>query len=190
MEFDGNSQHTVIYVGQDSHGSYHNAGGTGNCLYFQDFRRFEDPRLKLEGWHFLIDIKNKSTNLPEWFWGDRQYYDGYPSPGELVHKDQGCNDNSCRGVDKYNYLTGICTGVICGCRRSDWCDDVPFGSTMEEKPCDTSRMDDLQDQAKDFIGSLFDRNSDTASISGTVNFQRFAGALLIGCLQLSLGVVC
>ena len=46
--------HPVSYVGQDSHGNYHNEGGTGNCLYFQDYRRFEDPQLKVDGWKNLI----------------------------------------------------------------------------------------------------------------------------------------
>ena len=55
VEFTGSSkEHPVGYVGQDSHGSYHNQGGTGNCLYFQDFRRFEDTRLKVQGWNNLF----------------------------------------------------------------------------------------------------------------------------------------
>ena len=56
---DSTKEHPAVYVGQDSHGCYHNQGGTGNCLYFQDFRRFEDTSLKVQGWKNLFSASPK-----------------------------------------------------------------------------------------------------------------------------------
>ena len=40
-------EHLVTYAGQVSHGNYHDQGGAGNCLYFQDYRRWDDETLKV-----------------------------------------------------------------------------------------------------------------------------------------------
>ncbi|CAJ1403863.1 unnamed protein product [Effrenium voratum] len=147
VEFVGDT-HPVAYVGLDSHGSYHDQGGTGNCLYFQDYRRFEDDRLKLEGWRFLLDTKNRSENMPEWHNGNRAYLDGFPTPSE---KGFGCGYQSCKGTDSWVAATGICTGKACGCRKSEWCDDIPFGNVTEEKPCEQSLANDVSEKVKDLL---------------------------------------
>ena len=148
--------HPVSFVGLDSHGNYHDQGGTGNCLYFQDFRRHTNTNLKLEGWKFLIDVKNQSENLPEWFKGDRDYFDGYPAPGS---KSNNCNFVSCRGKEDYIELTETCTREVCGCHRSDYCHDVEFGSLSDEKPCGQSTINELSSKGKDLLGGLFGRNA-------------------------------
>jgi len=153
------SDHPVVYVGQDSHGSYHDRGGTGNCLYFQDHRRFEDERLKVQGWKFLLSIRNTSSDLPEWFHGDSQYYDGFPNVASLKGRS-GCSLASCKGKDSWVELTETCTGKSCGCRKSDYCDDVEFGAVAAEAPCgEDSWINDLTDKGKDLLGDLWGRGS-------------------------------
>eukprot|EP00438_Fugacium_kawagutii_P029559 Skav216031 [mRNA] locus=scaffold2403:13000:19042:- [translate_table: standard] len=148
------SKHPVAYVGQDSHGSYHDQGGTGNCLYFQDFRRFDDPRLKVEGWKFLISIKNESDALPEWFDGERQYLDSFPPPAQLKGRS-GCDMSSCSGKDDWVEATETCAGVSCGCHKSDYCDDIKFGAISDEKPCEQTLINEVTSEAKDRLKGLF-----------------------------------
>lgn len=154
--------HPVAYVGQDSHGSYHNEGGTGNCLYFQDFRRFEDPQLKVDGWKNLISIKNH-TEMPEWFTSPGEYLDGFPNPAKLK-KRSGCKKSSCSGLDSWNAATGICTGVSCGCRKSDYCEDIKFGDITDKKPCEDTTLNEISTGGKNLINKLLDRG---AQVSGT-----------------------
>lgn len=54
-EIDFVDEHPVSYSGQDSHGNYHDQGGTGNCLYFQDFRRWDDKTLKVVAWFDVLN---------------------------------------------------------------------------------------------------------------------------------------
>ena len=151
MEFE-DITHPVSYVGLDSHGNYHDQGGTGNCLYFQDFRRHEDSTLKLEGSKFLINVKNFSSDLPEWFNGDPDFFDGYPAPHS---KENHCGWSSCAGTDSWVELTGTCTGSICGCRKSDYCYDIEFGTLSDESPCNQSKFNDLTSKGKLGFGNFW-----------------------------------
>lgn len=151
--------HPVAYVGQDSHGSYHDQGGTGNCMYFQDNRRFEDPQLKVDGWKNLISIKNH-TEMPEWFTSPSEYLDGFPNPSELQGRS-GCEKSSCSGLDSWNAALGICTGVSCGCRKSDYCDDIKFGDIADRKPCEDTTLNEISTKLKNkLLGG-------SAQVSGT-----------------------
>jgi len=148
------TEHPVVYVGSDSHGSYHDQGGAGNCAYFQDHRRWEDQRLKLEGWKFLLAVRNESDNLPEWFKADRIFFDGYSAPGNMNHF--GCFSEMCDGKDDYISVAGTCTGKACGCWKSHWCDNVVFGDPRDPEPCDQSLFNDVMDQGKELFGGFMD----------------------------------
>jgi len=149
--------HPVAYVGQDSHGSYHDEGGTGNCLYFQDYRRFQDPQLKVDGWKNLISIKNH-TEMPEWFTSPGEYLDGFPNPASLQGRS-GCRKPSCDGLDSWIAATEVCTGTSCGCRKSDYCEDIKFGDITDTKPCEDTSFNDITKNLLDQLHS--------AQVSGT-----------------------
>lgn len=170
------STHPVAYVGLDSHGSYHDEGGTGNCLYFQDYRRFDDKSLKLEGWKFLINAKNKSQDLPEWFDGSRDFYDGFPNPS---NKGNACRTPSCSGVDSWIELTGVCTGTSCGCRKSDYCNDIEFGSVSGKKPCDDSLINDITNKGKDLGSRVIGGLRDSAQVSGATSLHLGFAVILV-----------
>lgn len=70
--------HPVVYVGKTAHGSYHDSGGSGTCLYYEDWRNpsantiwntWETPLINLKGdeqqW---LEYDRKAS----WYWG----YDG------------------------------------------------------------------------------------------------------------------
>lgn len=35
--------HPIVYSGKNSHGSYHDDGGSGGCCYWEDFRKPGNP---------------------------------------------------------------------------------------------------------------------------------------------------
>lgn len=180
------TEHPVVYVGSDSHGSYHDQGGAGNCAYFQDYRRWEDPSLKLEGWKFLLAVRNESDNLPEWFKADRIFFDGYSAPGNLNH--YGCFSEMCDGKDDYVSVAGTCAGKTCGCWKSHWCDNVVFGDPRDPEPCDQSLLNDVMDKGKDLFGGFMDAWN-SAQVSRADRRMACATALLLLSISFAAGLL-
>eukprot|EP00434_Breviolum_minutum_P015962 symbB.v1.2.014070.t1/scaffold1007.1/size144738/15 len=174
---DSTKEHPAVYVGQDSHGCYHNQGGTGNCLYFQDFRRFEDTSLKVQGWKNLFSIQNNSQDLPEWFDADREYLDSFPPPKDLSARS-GCNQKSCAGLDSWIEATEVCTGKVCGCRKSDYCEDIKFGDVSDKSPCSDTFFNDLTSKGKDLVNNLFDNAQVSRSQPANMLFALFVSLTL------------
>lgn len=78
-------------------------------------------------------IQNNSQDLPEWFDADREYLDSFPPPKDLSARS-GCNQKSCAGLDSWIEATEVCTGTVCGCRKSDYCQDIKFGDVSDTRP--------------------------------------------------------
>jgi hypothetical protein len=87
-------EHPVVYSGKNAHGSYHNSGGSGGCLYFEDFRVPGARNLKWETWHRLIDTTSgveswmNASTQDDGLWGAAA-----PPP---VHRGRSVDDTVCR----------------------------------------------------------------------------------------------
>ena len=90
--------HPVAYVGKNAHGSYHDAGGSGGCLYFEDFRNPGSRDYRMDTWRHLVALKRGSAQ-PAWMncSGDG-CFDGIGHPvdqtGDLLALG-GCNKDGC-----------------------------------------------------------------------------------------------
>lgn len=110
--FDGT--HPVAYVGKNSHGSYHDSGGSGSCLYFEDFRNPGSRDLKLQTWNHLVELKD-TPDAPEWMrTKSAEHFDGIPGP--LARGINLCALPGCDGKD-FQIGSALCFGQ-CGCSKS------------------------------------------------------------------------
>jgi hypothetical protein len=113
--------HPIVYVGKNSHGSYHDDGGTGSCLYFEDYRNPGSNDFRMATWENLVHLTDKPTS-PEWMrYKGSEYWDGISAP--LARNTQLCSMAGCRGKD-FSLGTTLCFGQ-CGCEKSD-IGDFPF----------------------------------------------------------------
>jgi hypothetical protein len=113
--------HPIAYVGKNSHGSYHDAGGSGSCLYFEDFRNPGPRDLRLHTWQNLVELK-ETPDAPEWMrTKSAQYFDGIPAP--LARGINLCALPGCDGKD-FQIGSALCFGQ-CGCSKSS-IGDAPF----------------------------------------------------------------
>ncbi len=91
---------------------------------------FPAPHVVLSFAVFGQGIKNNSQDLPAWFDAGREYFDGFPPPKALAGRS-GCNQKSCSGLDSWIEATEVCTGKSCGCRKSEYCEDIKFGDVSD-----------------------------------------------------------
>ena len=106
--------HPVAYVGKNSHGSYHDGGGSGSCLYFEDFRNSGRKQYNLNTADSLIPLSN-SLDAPEWMRSiNHKNFDGIPGP--LARGINLCSMPGCVGND-FNLGDALCFGS-CGCKKS------------------------------------------------------------------------
>lgn len=104
--------HPVVYVGKNSHGSYHDDGGSGTCCYWEDFRNPGKPNQKMQTWKNLVRL-SKEPGSPEWMRYDgTKYWDGLTGPLFRKRDSDLCNLQGCRG----SHLKVCHTG---GCYKSD-----------------------------------------------------------------------
>ncbi|RYZ56386.1 MAG: DUF946 domain-containing protein [Proteobacteria bacterium] len=106
--------HPVAYVGKNSHGSYHDDGGSGSCLYFEDYRNQGGKQYSLNTWDNLVPLSEQNDS-PEWMksW-DNANFDGIPSP--LRRGINLCSMPGCQGND-VKIGSALCLGQ-CGCSKS------------------------------------------------------------------------
>lgn len=94
--------HPVAYAGKNAHGSYHDDGGSGGCLYFEDFRNPGSNDYHMDTWNNLAVLK-RGSGMPVWMncTGDG-CFDGVGHPieqtGELCGQG-GCNKDGCSKSD-------------------------------------------------------------------------------------------
>jgi hypothetical protein len=113
--------HPVAYVGKNSHGSYHDAGGSGSCLYFEDYRNPGSRDLRMQTWKNLVELK-ETPDAPEWMRTKSDlYFDGIPGP--LARGINLCALPGCDGKD-FQIGSALCFGQ-CGCSKSS-IGDAPF----------------------------------------------------------------
>jgi len=106
--------HPVAYVGKNSHGSYHDSGGSGSCLYFEDFRNPGSRNLSMRTWSHLVEL-HAGMGAPEWMrTKSSQYFDGIPAP--LARDIDICALPGCKGDDVI-IGSAFCFGQ-CGCAKS------------------------------------------------------------------------
>jgi hypothetical protein len=119
--------HPVIYVGKTSHGSYHRSGGSGTCLYWEDWRNPSDAS-SWDTWNHLVDLQAASPSEPwivadrtaTWDWG----LDGSGKGSVGTHPTQkapACDSAACKG-EKDFLGTGVIGEIVddtnAGCRES------------------------------------------------------------------------
>jgi len=104
--------HPIAYIGRLRHGSYHDAGGTSTCCYFEDTRNPGSPDKHIDTENNLVWIRNDpETNPPEWMTNN----DGYIWNGETLPSFDSanlCSLSGCKGI----YLQ-VCE--TCGCIKTD-----------------------------------------------------------------------
>jgi len=109
--------HPVVYVGKNSHGSYHDDGGSGTCCYFEDFRNPGDADQHMKTWLKLVRLC-QSEDCPEWMrYSGTDYWDGLTGPLHRSQDNELCNLQGCRGA-----WTPVCDTN--GCMKSDTGDDI------------------------------------------------------------------
>ena len=57
--------HPVGYVGKNAHGTYHDDGGSGGCLYFEDYRNPGGNDYHMDTWHHLVPLA-RGAGQPAW----------------------------------------------------------------------------------------------------------------------------
>ena len=115
--------HPVVYVGKTAHGSYHDDGGSGTCVYYEDWRNpssdsiwytWETPLINLDvdsqGW-----IKFDRL-VGGWAWG---YYNGEEKVWGPVTTSELCGIRACKGK---THNIGDASGCLLGksnCKFND-----------------------------------------------------------------------
>ncbi len=89
--------HPVAYAGKNSHGSYHDSGGTGGCLYFEDFRNPGGNDYHMDTWNNLV-LLERGSGAPAWMnCTGSACFDGigHPLEREELGGFAGCDDDGC-----------------------------------------------------------------------------------------------
>jgi hypothetical protein len=106
--------HPVAFVGKNSHGSYHDDGGSGSCLYFEDYRNPGGRDLRMQTWRNLVELSD-AWHAPEWMrTRSAEHFDGIPAP--LARDIDLCSLPGCVGNDLI-IGSALCFGQ-CGCAKS------------------------------------------------------------------------
>jgi hypothetical protein len=90
--------HPVGYVGKNAHGTYHDDGGSGGCLYFEDFRNPGGNDYHMDTWNNLVALA-RGDELPDWMnCHGSDCFDGVGHPIEQtgdVRSMGGCGKDGC-----------------------------------------------------------------------------------------------
>lgn len=90
--------HPVGYVGKNAHGTYHDDGGSGGCLYFEDFRNPGGNDYHMDTWNNLVALA-RGSNAPDWMnCQGSDCFDGVGHPIEQtgdVRSMRGCHKDGC-----------------------------------------------------------------------------------------------
>ncbi|GAB4560665.1 MAG: hypothetical protein Tsb0020_07550 [Haliangiales bacterium] len=90
--------HPVGYVGKNAHGTYHDDGGSGGCLYFEDFRNPGGNNYHMDTWNNLTELA-RGAGKPDWMnCTGSGCFDGVGHPIEQtgdVRSMGGCGKDGC-----------------------------------------------------------------------------------------------
>ena len=90
--------HPVAYAGKNAHGSFHDSGGSGGCLYFEDFRNPGGNDYRLDTWNNLV-LLARGSGQPAWMnCTGSGCFDGIGHPLEQtgdLRTMRGCGKDGC-----------------------------------------------------------------------------------------------
>jgi hypothetical protein len=107
--------HPVSYVGKNAHGDFHDSGGRGGCLYFDDFRNPGDPDMHMDTWRNLV-LLHRDATAPDW----------------MTCTGDGCFDDVGHPIEQQGDLCAFNGCNKDGCSRSDVGGKIPFTATPED----------------------------------------------------------
>lgn len=96
--------HPVAFVGKNAHGSYHDSGGKGGCLYWDDYRKPGSKDMRMYTENNLLELY-RGKDAPEWMNCKGDCFDGIGHPieqtGSLCSL-AGCGKDGCGRSDVGN----------------------------------------------------------------------------------------
>ncbi len=104
-----NGTHPVAYAGKNSHGSYHDDGGSGGCLYFEDFRNPGGADYRMDTWNNLHELK-RGSGAPAW----------------MNCTGSGCFDGIGHPIEQTGNIPAMAGCRKDGCNKSSLGDKMPF----------------------------------------------------------------
>ncbi len=96
-QFETTGNHPIAYVGKNAHGSFHDSGGSGGCLYFEDFRNPGGNDYHMDTWNNLVEVK-RGAGQPDWMnCQGSGCFDGIGHPLERGNLSEigGCGADGC-----------------------------------------------------------------------------------------------
>ena len=93
--------HPVAYVGKNAHGSFHDDGGSGGCLYFEDYRNPGGNDYHMDTWNNMVFLW-RGDGAPSWMnCTGSGCFDGIGHPMERgdIGGYSGCNVDGCGKSD-------------------------------------------------------------------------------------------
>ncbi|AOP36635.1 hypothetical protein A0128_20115 [Leptospira tipperaryensis] len=101
--------HPVGYVGKNAHGTFHDSGGSGGCLYFEDFRNPGGNDYHMDTWNNLTLLR-RSGDAPPW----------------MNCTGSGCFDGIGHPIEQTGELASMGGCGKDGCGKSSLGDNMPF----------------------------------------------------------------
>ncbi|WNG27144.1 hypothetical protein F0U62_26370 [Cystobacter fuscus] len=101
--------HPIGYVGKNAHGTYHDSGGSGGCLYFEDFRNPGGNDYHMDTWNNLVPL-TRGGNSPAW----------------MNCTGSGCFDGIGHPIEQTGDLRSMRGCSKDGCGRSSLGENMPF----------------------------------------------------------------
>lgn len=90
--------HPIAYAGKNAHGSFHDSGGSGGCLYFEDFRNPGGNDYRMDTWNNLVPLA-RGSGAPAWMnCTGSGCFDGIGHPIEQtgdLRTMRGCGKDGC-----------------------------------------------------------------------------------------------
>ncbi len=113
-------EHPVVYVGKNSHGSYHDAGGGGGCGYFSDYRNPGTKNLHWETWRTLRSIADGDETWMHSTAADDALWQG-PTPP--TRRRPTIDERVCKGRAGVLRIGPVTLSSTNTCKRSDYRDE-------------------------------------------------------------------
>ena len=110
--------HPVVFSGKNSHGSYHDTGGSGGCRYFADFRNPGGRKLK---WQTALHLQSLAAQGEAWMTAPAAA-DGWSKVKPPTQRRNSLEETVCRDDAGRLKIAGITFSKTNTCARSDYRD--------------------------------------------------------------------
>lgn len=111
--------HPVVYSGKNSHGSYHDSGGSGGCRYFADYRNPGGRNLR---WQTAHNLQSLTARQEAWMSAPASA-DGWSKMPPPTRRSRPVLDESVCRVDAGRLrVAGLTLAQTNSCERSDYRD--------------------------------------------------------------------